>query len=202
MTLRQLLILAAFLVVMTSLLSAGWKFGVEELLDPYLVGDHQAESDAERWEFVLVSTLLVALVTGTLILAGRRALRTIERRQWLNALVGEGFEANPVACFAMDGERRIHAENASCRALLGPHFGSLVGHSFHDLLPIDLTDTRYLELEMGLRDHARWEGALVLDGADGPVRVNLDLVLRCDAATGSASSLHAWVHALKLLRER
>lgn len=186
------------LVVMT----AAWKFGLEELLDPYLIGDHQAESDAERWEFVLVSTLLVGLVTGALILAGRRSLRTIERRQWLEALLGEGFEANPVACFAMDGERRIHAENASCRTLLGPHFGSLVGRSLHDLLPIDLTDTRYLELEMGLRDRARWEGPLVLDGVDGPVRVTLDLVMRCDAVTGTARSLHAWVHALKPLRHR
>jgi PAS domain-containing protein len=202
MKLKQFLTLASLLVAMTFVLAAVWKFGLEELADPYLAGDHQAESDAERWEFVVVSTLLVALVTGMLMLVGRRALQALEQRQWLDALLGDGFEANPVASFAMDGERRIHAENASCRALLGPYFGGLVGRSFHDLLPIDLTDTRYLELEMALRDQARWEGALVLDGVDGPVRLSLDLVLRRDPGTGTATSLHAWVHALKPLRHR
>ena len=198
MSIRQLLLFALLLVGLTFVLSAAWSFSLEDLLDPYLPGDHVAENDAERWEFVIITSLLVATVVGLIALSGRSTLRAIDRRQQVEALVFEGFRNDLGAAFATDGERTVVAENDRCRELLGPHFGPLIGRSFHDLLPIDLTDTRYLELEIGLRDHSRWQGDFVIAGKQGDMRLTLSLIMMQSPA-GVATSLHGRVRSLELL---
>ena len=198
MSIRQLLLFALLLVGLTFVLSAVWSFGLEDLLDPYLPGDHVAENDAERWEFVIITSLLVATVVGLMVLSGLRTLRTIDHRQQVEALVFEGFHNDLGAAFTADGERTIVAENDRCRELLGPHFGPLIGRSFHDLLPIDLTDTSYLELEIGLRDHSRWQGVFVVAGKLGDMRLTLSLVMMQSPA-GVATSLHGRVRSIEPL---
>jgi PAS domain-containing protein len=196
MSVRKLSLLCLLLVVLTALCAALWSFGLEDLLDPYLPGEHAVENDAERWEFVIATTLLVALSAGLVLLFGLRALKASESRQRVEALVYQGFLNDPQAAFATDGERNVIAENDRCRALLGPHFGTLLGRSFHELLPIDLTDTRYLALEIGLRDHSHWRGEFVVRGRQGEVCIQLELVM-LQSASGVASSLHGRVHALE-----
>lgn len=192
MSVRQLQMAAVLLVVATFLLALAWAFGLEDLVDPYLFGTHHAESDAERWEFVVVVTLLVGGVAGMLLLFGQRTLRTMEQRQAIQALVYAGFEHDPGAAFATDGERIIVAENRRCRELLGPHLGVLVGRSFHEFLPLDLTDSRYLEFEISLRDHGFWQGDFVTGGRLGEVRLTLELML-VQSEAGVATSLHGRV---------
>lgn len=194
MSVRQLQMAAVLLVVATFLLALAWAFGLEDLLDPYLFGTHHAEGDAERWEFVVVVTLLVGGVAGMLLLFGQRTLRTMEQRQAVQALVYAGFEHDPGAAFATDGERVIVAENRRCRELLGPHLGALVGRSFHEFLPLDLTDSRYLEFEISLRDHGFWHGDFVTGGRLGDVRLTLELVM-VQSEAGVATSLHGRVAA-------
>ena len=192
MSVRQLQMIAVLLVAATFLLALGWAFGLEDLVDPYLFGAHQTEGDAERWEFVVVCTLLVAGVVGLLLLSGQRALRAMEQRQAIQALVHAGFEHDAVAAFATDGDRVVVAENRRCREQLGPHLGALIGRSFHELLPLDLTDSRYLEFEISLRDHGFWHGDFVTGGRLGDVRLTLDLVM-VQNASGVATSLHGRV---------
>jgi PAS domain-containing protein len=196
MSVRQLQMAAVLLVVATFLLALAWAFGLEDLVDPYLFGTHHAEGDAERWEFVVVVTLLVGGVAGMLLLFGQRTLRTMEQRQVVQALVYAGFERGPEAAFATDGERVIVAENRRCRELLGPHLGVLVGRSFHEFLPLDLTDSRYLEFEISLRDHGYWHGDFVTGGRLGDVRLTLELVM-VQSEAGVATSLHGRVAAVE-----
>jgi PAS domain-containing protein len=191
MSVRQLQMAAALLVVATFLLALAWAFGLEDLVNPYLFGTHYVEGDAERWEFVVVVTLLVGGVVGMLLLFGQRTLRAVEQRQALQALVYAGFENDPEAAFATDGERVIVAENRRCRELLVPHLGVLVGRSFHEFLPLDLTDSRYLEFEISLRDHGHWQGDFVTEGRLGDVRLTLE---------GVTTSLHGRVAAVDLLQ--
>jgi PAS domain-containing protein len=198
MTFQRLVYLALILVIMTFALSFAWKFGVEELVDPYLIGDHLVESDAERWEFVIVSTLMVALAVATMLLIGHRAYRRLEHRQWLETLITEGFMEHPTAGFVMDDERRIVLENSACRDLAGPDLGVLVGRSFKDLYPMDLTDAQYLSLELSLRERDRWRGNLKCVGTNRPVQLNIELVLR-RGEDGVATSHHAWIHEIGLL---
>lgn len=198
MSIRQLLLFALLLVGLTFVLSAVWSFGLEDLFDPYLPGDHVAENPAERWEFVILTSLMVATVVGLMILFGRNTLRTINQRQQIEALVFEGFRNDLDAAFTTDGERTVVAENDRCQELLGPHFGPMVGRSFHDLLPIDLTDASYLELEIGLRDHSRWQGDFVVKGKQGDMRLTLDLIMMQSPA-GVATSLHGRVKSLEPL---
>ncbi len=197
MNVRQLSLVALSLVALTSLCAALWSFVIEDLLDPYLPGDHVFENVTERWEFVVVTTLLVALAAGVTLLAGLHALRVSERQQRIQSMVYEGFLRDPGAAFTTDGERRVVVENDRCRALLEPHFGSLLGRSFHELLPIDLTDTRYLQLEIGLRDHGHWRGEFDVEGRQGEVRLELELVM-VQHPSGVATSLHGTVHRLEL----
>ncbi len=198
MSVRQLTLLCLLLVVLTMLCAALWSFGLEDLLDPHLAGEHVVENDAERWEFVVVTTLLVAASAGLMLLLGLRALKVSARRQRVEAQVYQGFLNAPHAAFTTDGERTVVAENARWEALIGPHCGSLLGRSFHELLPIDLTDTRYLELEIGLRDHNHWRGEFVVRGRQGDMRLELELVM-VQSPSGVASSLHGWLHDLELL---
>jgi PAS domain-containing protein len=196
MSVRQLQMAAVLLVIATFLLALAWAFGLEDLVDPYLFGTHHAEDDAERWEFVVVVTLLMSGVTGLLLLFGQRALRTMEQRQAIQALVHAGFEHDPEAVFATDGERVIVAENRRCREQLGPHLGALVGRSFHEFLPLDLTDSRYLEFEISLRDHGYWQGDFVTGGRLGDVRLTLELVL-VQSESGVATSMHGRIAAVE-----
>ncbi len=198
MSVRRLSLLCLLLVVLTALFAALWSFGLEDLLDPYLPGEHVAENDAERWEFVVITTLLVASVAGLMLLSGLQALRLSEGRQQVEALVYQGFLSDPGAAFTADGERIVIAENARCEALLGPHFGSLRGRSFHELLPIDLTDTRYLELEISLRDNNHWRGEFVARGHQGEVRLDVELVM-LQTPSGVTTSVHGRIYGIDSL---
>ncbi len=200
MSVRRLSLFCLLLIVLTTLLAALWSFGVEDLLDPYLPGEHAVENDAERWEFVILTTLLVAVAVALMLLSGLHALRLSEQRQRVEALVHQGFMNGPHAAFATDGERNVIVENRRCAELLGPHFGSLVGRSMHELLPIDLTDTRYLQLEIGLRDHGRWHGEFVTRGRQGDVLLDLELVM-LQNPSGVATSLHGHLHRLDPVSE-
>lgn len=196
MGIRQLLLFALLVVALTFSLAVGWSFWLEDLIDPFLPGGHATESGAERWEFVIVATVMVTMAVGLMLLLGLRQLRALGHRQQIESLAYEGFVNDPVAAFVMDGERTVVAENMRCRELLEPHFGSLVGCSFHELLPIDLTDTRYLDLEMHLRDHGHWRGEFVAHGDRAEVKLEVELTMQ-RSRSGVATSLHGRVHALE-----
>lgn len=197
-SIRQLALLALVLVAATLLLAFAWKFGLEEYVDPFLPGNHQVESRAERWEFVAVSTLFVALVSGLMLLFGRHTLRQLESAQRRQALVYDGFISSREPLLVLDGERVIVAENRRAAELFGPYQGPLAGRHFHDLVPIDLTDATYLGMELAIRDPGTWRGKVRFVHPTAPLRVDLGLRVRRDRM-GNLSSIHARVFGIEQL---
>jgi len=192
---RQLILLSLVLVATTFAVTLAWKFGIEEFFDPYLPGIHLVDSPAERWEFVIVATLLVALVSGLLLVLGHGRLQAIEARQRLQSLIYEGYLTSRDARFTMDSERVIVAETDNCRKLLGPRLGALVGRRFHDLMPMDLTDATYLEMELAMRDPGKWRGTVSFHNEE--TRVDIDLGLRVlRDRHGTVTSMHGRVFGL------
>ena len=69
---RQFALFVAGTVTGVALLAIAWKFGIEEWFDPFLPGNHQEDSEAERWEFVIACAMFTGLGLALPILAYSR----------------------------------------------------------------------------------------------------------------------------------
>ena len=69
---RQLAVFVAGTVTAVALLAMAWKFGIEEWADPFLLGTHHEDSEAERWEFVIACAMFTSLGLALPILAYSR----------------------------------------------------------------------------------------------------------------------------------
>ncbi len=111
-------------VVIVAVLSAIWKFGLEELADPYMPGDHDIDSFAECCEFVIFSCLFSAmsLVVPTMLL-----YRLIGSRQAASRLSEAVFFQSPQPMMVVNSVFKVIAANRAWENLASISSGRAVG---------------------------------------------------------------------------
>ena len=151
---------AAF-VGLTAIAVAGlailWKFGIEEIVDPYLPGQHDSDSVAERWEFVVAATLfsVLALLPPTLFV--KRLLRERLAASRLSTAV---FRSAPQPMVVTDRQRRVIAANPAFEKLTG-YAADAVMLTPVDFLRTELNDAAvYDEMGHALAHEGAWSGEL------------------------------------------
>ena len=163
MRLKHLYWFIGFTVIAVLLLAAIWKFGIEEAVDPYLWGEHIAESPAERWEFVIMAAMFVALSMVLPLIAGRKLIRRVRELEIREDAVALGFGRGPEAMFVTDQERRITAANARCSELFACELDRLIGSSFRDMIAADPPSSSVVEMELALREEGVWKGRIEIN---------------------------------------
>lgn len=121
---RHLLMFVGVSAVAVALLAIAWKFGLEEWADPWLPGEHQVESDAERWEFVVVCTGFSMLA---MVLPALAVLRLLSENLSAARLSRDVFTLAPQPMMVTTPGGRILAVNRAWEALLGKRSAQVVG---------------------------------------------------------------------------
>jgi len=140
------------------LLAAIWKFGIEEIVDPYLWGDHSAESSAERWEFVIMAAVFATLSMILPLIAGRKLSRRVRELEIREDAVALSFSRGPEAMFVTDPQRRIITANTRCGEIFACELDRLIGSSFSEMLATDPPSNSVVEMELALRTEGVWKG--------------------------------------------
>jgi diguanylate cyclase (GGDEF)-like protein/PAS domain S-box-containing protein len=147
-----------------ALLAFGWKFGVEEWLDPFLPGEHAADSIAERWEFVIASTFFAIAATAPPSLFVGRLLRERMTADRLSAAV---FDSAPQPMLVTDHERTILAINPAFEEMSGWSRADLVGCPASTLRSGDHPDEFYKSISHALDTTGAWTGEVTNRRQDG-----------------------------------
>lgn len=147
-----------------ALLAFGWKFGVEEWLDPFLPGEHATDSIAERWEFVIAATLFAVAATAAPSLIVVRLLRERMTADRLSAAV---FDSAPQPMLVTDHERKILAVNPALEELSGWLRSDLVGRPVSTLRSGDHPDEFYSSISQALDTKGAWTGEVSNRRHDG-----------------------------------
>jgi diguanylate cyclase (GGDEF)-like protein/PAS domain S-box-containing protein len=151
-----------------AMLGIGWKFGIEEWIDPYLPGEHATDSFAERWEFVVMASLFSALA---LVLPAFAVYRLLGERLAGNRLASAVFNAAPQAMVVTDSQRKVIAANPAFEKLSGYQAAEVVGQAI-SMLKSDLQDDEfYRELGRMLEESGNWSGEVRNRRRDGSVYV-------------------------------
>jgi diguanylate cyclase (GGDEF)-like protein/PAS domain S-box-containing protein len=147
-----------------ALLAMVWKFGIEEWLDPYLLGDHGVDSIAERWEFVVMSSLFSILA---LLAPSAFVFRLFRERLAANRLAAAVFKSAPQPMVVTDAARRVIAVNPAFEKLTG-YQGSAVVDTAVSFLKSDLNDgALYAEISRSLDNGGSWSGEVRNRRPDG-----------------------------------
>lgn len=150
--------------LVVALLAFGWKFGLEELLDPFLPGIHAEESAAERWEFVVVSSLFAVLATALPTLV---AYRQLQGRLTANRLSTAVFASAPQPMVITDPAARVRAVNPAFETLSGWTTEQVVGQPLDVLCAADNAAGRCAEILRALDAQGEWRGELHNRRQDG-----------------------------------
>jgi len=155
------IVLTAFAV---AVLAIGWKFGIEEIVDPYLPGEHAPDSIAERWEFVIASVLFSVVA---LLAPSAAVMRLLRERLAASRLSTAVFNSAPQPMVVTDRWRRVIAVN--------PAFEKLTGYPADEVmntpvafLKTDLNDAvLYDEIDQALDRSGAWSGEVCNRRPDG-----------------------------------
>lgn len=170
------------------LLSAGgvavlamlWKFGIEEWLDPWLPGIHATDSEAERWEFVVMASLFSALA---LVVPAFVVARLFADRLAADRLASAVFDSAPQPMVVTDARRCIIAVNPAFEALTGHAAASIIGQPVGCLKSDQQDPAFYRELGRALDSSGSWAGELHNQRPDGsPYVIWLSITATRDAA--------------------
>ncbi|MBF0158996.1 MAG: sensor domain-containing diguanylate cyclase [Magnetococcales bacterium] len=158
-------LLFAFLVTVASalLLAILWKFGLEEIVDPWLPGLHAFEPSGERWEFVVVTSLLVTLA---LLVPTSLGLRLAKRQQETWQLLLSIFDRIPQPMFVTNTDRTIEMINPALQQLSGYSSIDLKGQPLQKLLHGE-DQTIQTQLHQIMTQQEQWSGELWLLRRDG-----------------------------------
>jgi diguanylate cyclase (GGDEF)-like protein/PAS domain S-box-containing protein len=160
----SLLAFIALSAATVALLAIFWKFGVEELLDPYLPGAHAADSAAERWEFVVVATLFSAL---SLLIPSAVVRRLVRERLAASRLSAAVFKSAPQPMVVTDRNRRVIAVNPAFEKLTGYPAEAVVNTAV-SFLKSDLNNTAlYDDIGLALERNGAWSGEIRNRRPDG-----------------------------------
>lgn len=163
-SLGQLTAFIAATGMVVAMLAFGWKFGIEELLDPLLPGEHATESDAERWEFVVVSSLFAILATLLPTLVAYRQLLAHLQASRLSSAV---FAAAPQPMIIADPAVSIRAVNPAFEALSGWTAQEVIGQPVSVLRAGGQADEVFREIDRALGERGEWRGELRNQRQDG-----------------------------------
>lgn len=147
-----------------ALLAIFWKFGIEELADPYLPGEHAIDSLGERWEFVIVATLFSVL---SLLIPSAVVRRLVRERLSASRLSAAVFRSAPLPMVVTDRKRRVIAANPAFEKLTG-YLAEAVIHTPVSFLKSDLNKaTLYHDIGRALDCNGAWSGEVRNRRPDG-----------------------------------
>lgn len=147
-----------------ALLAIFWKFGIEEFVDPYLPGEHAADSVAERWEFVVVATLFSVL---SLLIPSAVVHRLVREHLAASRLTAAVFKSAPQPLVVTDRDRRVIAVNPAFEKLTGYPAEAII-HTAAFFFKSDLNNsTLYDEIWLVLDRNGAWSGEVHNRRPDG-----------------------------------
>jgi PAS domain S-box-containing protein len=141
---RHLVAFIAFFSFLVAVLAIAWKFGIEEEMDPFLPGEHNVDSLAERWEFVVVTALLsaLALVAPAIVIRRLISTRFEASRRMADMLLAASeqkyrqlFETGQVCVLVLDVDGRFVMLNEQSARALGGVPGDFVGRTIAEKFP-------------------------------------------------------------------
>jgi diguanylate cyclase (GGDEF)-like protein/PAS domain S-box-containing protein len=160
----SLLAFIALSAATVALLAIFWKFGIEELVDPFLPGEHATDSAAERWEFVVVATLFSVL---SLLVPTAVVRRLVRERLAASRLSAAVFKSAPQPMVVTDRQRRVIAVNPAFEKLTG-YPAEAVIHTPVAFLKSDLNNTTlYDDIGLALDRNGAWSGEIRNRRPDG-----------------------------------
>lgn len=154
---RDLLLLMICTVVVVAILSSAWKFGLEEIVDPLLPGQHDVDSDAERWEFVVLCTVFaLAALTLPAILVRRLVGKIIRSRAVAEAIFG----AAPLPMLLVGHDFKVLSANRMFEVLVGASLTSTVGRNLQHLPSGLFNSDPQVDFVTSLTSSGSWSGEI------------------------------------------
>ena len=142
-------------VVTVGVLSAIWKFGLEELADPYMPGDHDIDSFAERCEFVIFSCLFSAM---SLVLPTSLVYRLIGSRRAASRLSEAVFFQSPQPMMVVNSLFNVIAANRAWENLAVIPAGRAVGKPLSALAFGTGADEKSAHMIQSIAESGQWTG--------------------------------------------
>ena len=136
-------------------IAAAWKFGLEDLVDPYLPGEHSTETLGERWEFVIVTTLCsIAAMMLPASVVYRLVLQNIQARRLAESI----FDSAPQPMLLTDAGCAVLAVNSMWGALTGLRTTDVIGRRLTDLPGGLCGEAMVVSLQAGVAVSGTWSG--------------------------------------------
>ena len=138
MTNRYIVCVTSLTIVNVFLLSAGWEFTLEELVEPSLWGAHIPGSSRDRWEHHLLATAFAALALITpifLLLRTNAERRRVQEELTQKSILLEATLENMAQGFSVyDDELKLVGYNEHFGEMLGfPHGFLRPGITYEDI---------------------------------------------------------------------
>lgn len=154
----------ALTVFAVGLLAAGWKFLVEEWLDPFLPGAHQIDSEGERWEFVILSALFAALA---LVIPAVTIFRLLRDSLAARLLAETVFIRAPQPMVVTGPRHEVRALNSAWSRFFGMASDQLLGKPLTSVPPVSSSEPQLRRAIEALRKSGRWAGEINGTKGDG-----------------------------------
>jgi PAS domain S-box-containing protein len=141
---RHIIALSAFTVLTVFLLLVGWEFVLEDAVDQFVGGEHEPESNGQRWEFVLLGTTAtsIAVLISTFVSARvvRERGRAEDAHRRTEARFSDVLEIASEAIISTDEEGRIQLFNQGAERIFGYPAAEIIGRPLDLLIPARFRD--------------------------------------------------------------
>lgn len=157
---RKIDLYAVSIIVTVLIISILWSFALEDVLDPFLPGEHVEENRAEKIEFVFLSALFVTLaVTGPTLLAKKSLYnwKVAEEKQRLFFFV---VQETTEAVMITDMKGNISSVNPAFTQITGYPAAEVIGKNPRFLSSGQHDQPFYETMWSALRENNRWRGEL------------------------------------------
>ncbi|MBF0447671.1 MAG: sensor domain-containing diguanylate cyclase [Magnetococcales bacterium] len=181
---NNIFFLAGMTLTTVLLLSCGWSFILEDMIDPYLPGSHVAENFSEKIEFVLTTVFFSILaMIGPIILATKSAssLKKSEDRKQLYFRI---FRETSEAVLICDEQGDIIDINPAFEQMTGYSLTEVMGRNPNLLSSGQHDETFFRQMWQDIDQNGFWQGELWNRKKTGAPFVQLASISKISSISG------------------